>query len=118
MSLPEAATAEIIRLTAVDLASLIKSGELSAVEVTQAHLDRIADVDGTIHAFLYVDGERALEVSDARRCQDRSRRVGGAGWSAARTKTSLPIPGADHLRIQDLGRLAVAVRRNRDPTTS
>ena len=60
MSLPEAPTAEIIRLTAVDLASKIKSGELSAVEVTQAHLDRIADVDGTIHAFLYVDGERAL----------------------------------------------------------
>ena len=58
--LQQFAAAEIVRLTAVDLATKIKSRELSAVEATQAHLDRIADVDGEIHAFLYVDGERAL----------------------------------------------------------
>jgi aspartyl-tRNA(Asn)/glutamyl-tRNA(Gln) amidotransferase subunit A len=51
---------EIIWQTAFDLATKIKSRELSAVEVTRAHLDRIAEVDGEIHAFLYVDGERAL----------------------------------------------------------
>jgi aspartyl-tRNA(Asn)/glutamyl-tRNA(Gln) amidotransferase subunit A len=28
--------------------------------VTRAHLDRIAEIDGEIHAFLYVDGERAV----------------------------------------------------------
>ena len=61
MSLQSAAPSEIIRLTAADLASKIKSRELSAVEVTQAHLDRIAEVDSAIHAFLYVDGARALE---------------------------------------------------------
>ncbi|HET8914260.1 MAG TPA: Asp-tRNA(Asn)/Glu-tRNA(Gln) amidotransferase subunit GatA, partial [Propionibacteriaceae bacterium] len=55
------APSEIIRLTAADLASKIKSRELSAVEVTQAHLDRIAEVDSAIHAFLYVDGARALQ---------------------------------------------------------
>ena len=33
---------------------------MTAVEVTQAHLDRIAAVDGEVHAFLHVDGERAL----------------------------------------------------------
>jgi aspartyl-tRNA(Asn)/glutamyl-tRNA(Gln) amidotransferase subunit A len=60
MTLAEAPNAEIIRQTAVDLATKIKSGELSAVEVTRSHLDRIAAVDGEIHAFLYVDGERAL----------------------------------------------------------
>jgi aspartyl-tRNA(Asn)/glutamyl-tRNA(Gln) amidotransferase subunit A len=50
----------IIASTAAELAGAIASGEISAVEVTRAHLDRIAAVDDTIHAFLYVDGERAL----------------------------------------------------------
>ena len=54
---------EIIRQTAVDLATKISSGELSAVEVTQAHLDRIGEVDDSVHAFLYVDGKRALETA-------------------------------------------------------
>jgi len=50
----------IIHETAERLAAQIKSGERSSVEVTQAHLDRIAAVDGAVHAFLYVDEERAL----------------------------------------------------------
>jgi aspartyl-tRNA(Asn)/glutamyl-tRNA(Gln) amidotransferase subunit A len=60
VSLRQPASTETIRQTAVDLATKIKSGELSAVEVTRAHLDRIAEIDGEIHAFLYVDTERAL----------------------------------------------------------
>ena len=32
---------DLIRLTAADTAAAIASGEVSAVEVTQAHLDRI-----------------------------------------------------------------------------
>jgi aspartyl-tRNA(Asn)/glutamyl-tRNA(Gln) amidotransferase subunit A len=60
----------LIRKTAAELGELIASGEVSAVEVTQAHLDRIAAVDGQINAFLHVDAEVALEqarVVDARR---------------------------------------------------
>ena len=34
---------------------------MSAVEVAQAHLDRIAAVDGQVHAFLHVAGEAALQ---------------------------------------------------------
>ena len=51
---------DLTRLTAVQTASVIAAGEASAVEVTQAHLDRIAAVDGAVHAFLYVDAEGAL----------------------------------------------------------
>ena len=51
---------ELIRLTAADLAARVASGEVSAVEVTQAHLDRIAAVDEAVHAFLHVDTEGAL----------------------------------------------------------
>ena len=51
---------ELTRLTAVQTAEAISSGQASAVEVAQAHLDRIAEVDGQVHAFLHVDTEGAL----------------------------------------------------------
>ena len=55
----------VIRATAAELAARIAARELSAVEVTQAHLDRIAEVDGEVHAFLYVDEARALATAAA-----------------------------------------------------
>ena len=51
------------RLTAAALADALASGELSAVEATQAHLDRIAAVDDDVHAFLQVDAEGALTAA-------------------------------------------------------
>ncbi|NYF17133.1 aspartyl-tRNA(Asn)/glutamyl-tRNA(Gln) amidotransferase subunit A [Microbacterium sp. AK009] len=56
------ASDEIIRLTAADLAARLSGGEMSSVEATRAHLDRIREVDGDVHAFLHVN-ERALEVA-------------------------------------------------------
>jgi aspartyl-tRNA(Asn)/glutamyl-tRNA(Gln) amidotransferase subunit A len=53
-------SAELIRMTAAELAAGIHSRELSAVEVARAHLDRIAEVDGVVHAFLHVAEEAAL----------------------------------------------------------
>ena len=35
---------ELTRLTAAEIAAAVASGEVSAVEVTQAHLDRIVAV--------------------------------------------------------------------------
>jgi aspartyl-tRNA(Asn)/glutamyl-tRNA(Gln) amidotransferase subunit A len=51
---------DLIHLTAAELAGRIHSGEVSAVEAAQAHLDRIAEVDGEVHAFLHVGTEAAL----------------------------------------------------------
>jgi aspartyl-tRNA(Asn)/glutamyl-tRNA(Gln) amidotransferase subunit A len=42
----------------------LRQGEVSARELTQSHLDRIAAVDPTVHAFLEVTGERALASAD------------------------------------------------------
>ena len=56
-------SAELTRMTAAGLAEAIKSGETSAVEVTQAHLDRIAAVDGQVHAFLHVDADGAVAAA-------------------------------------------------------
>ncbi len=51
---------DLTRLTAVETAAAIARREVSAVEVAQAHLDRIAAVDDRVHAFLHVDTEGAL----------------------------------------------------------
>ena len=56
---------DLIRQSAATLAEAIAEGEVSAREVTQAHLDRIAEVDDRVHAFLHVDGEGALATADA-----------------------------------------------------
>lgn len=56
---------DLIRKDASELADLVSSGEVSAVEVAQAHLDRIAAVDGEVHAFLHVDTEGALASAAA-----------------------------------------------------
>jgi aspartyl-tRNA(Asn)/glutamyl-tRNA(Gln) amidotransferase subunit A len=52
---------DLVRSTAVELAALIAAREVSAVEVAQAHLDRIAAVDDRLHAFLHIDADGALE---------------------------------------------------------
>lgn len=52
-------------LSAAELAEKIHSREVTSREVTQAHLDRINDVDGTLHAFLHVGAEEALAAADA-----------------------------------------------------
>jgi aspartyl-tRNA(Asn)/glutamyl-tRNA(Gln) amidotransferase subunit A len=51
---------DLTRLTAVETREAITSGQASAVEVAQAHLDRIAAVDDRVHAFLHVDADGAL----------------------------------------------------------
>jgi aspartyl-tRNA(Asn)/glutamyl-tRNA(Gln) amidotransferase subunit A len=56
---------ELLRAGAAELAGRIASGEVSAREVTAAHLGQIAAVDDRIKAFLHVDGERALAAADA-----------------------------------------------------
>ena len=56
---------DLIRQSAATLATAIAEGELSAREVTQAHLDRIWEVDDRVHAFLHVDAEGALATADA-----------------------------------------------------
>jgi aspartyl-tRNA(Asn)/glutamyl-tRNA(Gln) amidotransferase subunit A len=64
---------DLIRLTAADLAGKIATGEVSAREVAQAHLDQIGAVDGQVHAFLHVDTDGALDAAAA---VDRRRAAG------------------------------------------
>jgi aspartyl-tRNA(Asn)/glutamyl-tRNA(Gln) amidotransferase subunit A len=54
---------ELTRMTAAGLSAALARREVSAAEVTQAHLERIAAVDDRVHAFLHVAAERALEAA-------------------------------------------------------
>ncbi|MGC0249780.1 Asp-tRNA(Asn)/Glu-tRNA(Gln) amidotransferase subunit GatA [Pseudactinotalea sp. Z1748] len=62
----------MIGLTAAELAGHLHAREVTSVEVTQAHLDRIAAVEEQVHAFLNVNTDQALAVAaevDSRRAQ-------------------------------------------------
>lgn len=60
---------DLTRLSAADLASGLAAGDFTSVDATQAHLDRIAAVDGDVHAYLHVNDAALAEASavDARR---------------------------------------------------
>ncbi|UGY93758.1 Asp-tRNA(Asn)/Glu-tRNA(Gln) amidotransferase subunit GatA [Streptomyces gobiensis] len=64
--------ADLIRLTAAETAAKIASGEVTAVEVAEAHLARIEAVDEKVHAFLHIDREGAL--AKAREVDERRAR--------------------------------------------
>ena len=53
----------VIGLAASEVGALIGAGEISAVEVAQAHLDRIEAVDADVKAFLHVDRDGALKAA-------------------------------------------------------
>ncbi|GLW69275.1 glutamyl-tRNA(Gln) amidotransferase subunit A [Kitasatospora phosalacinea] len=56
---------ELIKYTAAETAAAIAKGEVTAVEVARAHLDRIDAVDKKVNAFLHVDHEGALAAARA-----------------------------------------------------
>lgn len=63
-------TTDLAGLTIHETQSQLARGEFSAVELTQAYLDRIATVDDRVRAYLTLAGEQALEQaaeSDRRR---------------------------------------------------
>ena len=62
---------ELHTLTIVEAAERIRTGKLSPVDLVEAHLHRIAALDGRLHAFITVTAEQALE--QARRAETEIR---------------------------------------------
>ncbi|WP_061300284.1 amidase [Herbidospora cretacea] len=62
---------ELHYLTASETSALLRAREISAAEVTQAHLDRIEAVNPQVNAIVTVTAERAL---------DRARELDGGPW--------------------------------------
>lgn len=59
-----ASAPELVRLSAVEMARAVGRGELSSRELVLAHLARIDQEDGRIHAFTTVFREQALREAD------------------------------------------------------
>ena len=62
-------SAELAFLSLAEAADLIKSGELSPVELTQAMLERIAALDSQVHAYVTVFAEEALAAAQEAEAQ-------------------------------------------------
>ncbi|WP_124055181.1 Asp-tRNA(Asn)/Glu-tRNA(Gln) amidotransferase subunit GatA [Arcanobacterium ihumii] len=56
---------EILKKSALELAQMLRAGEISSVELTQACLDNIDRLNPKLNAFLYVDHEGALAQAKA-----------------------------------------------------
>ena len=55
----------MINKTAAEMSVALAKGEVTSVALTKQHLDRIADVDQKVKAFLHVDNENALAQAAA-----------------------------------------------------
>jgi aspartyl-tRNA(Asn)/glutamyl-tRNA(Gln) amidotransferase subunit A len=55
---------EFSDLSLLEASDLLHKGDISSRELTRACLERIAALDGSLHAFLYVAGENALREAD------------------------------------------------------
>ena len=59
-------------LSIQEAAARLRDGSLSSLDLTRAHLERIAERDQAYHAFVYVDIDGAL--AEAARADDALRR--------------------------------------------
>ena len=84
-----------IRRSAAELADDLASGATTSVELTQASLDRIAEVDETLHAFLALNADDALAAA---RASDERRAAG----TPASPLDGVPIAVKDVLTTRGL----------------
>ncbi|PJF25570.1 MAG: Asp-tRNA(Asn)/Glu-tRNA(Gln) amidotransferase GatCAB subunit A, partial [Phototrophicales bacterium] len=56
---------DLTTLTITDALAKLRAREITAVELTQAYLDRIAAYDPAIHAYIQVTADRALAAARA-----------------------------------------------------
>jgi len=95
-----------IRFTAAELARMLRTRQISSVEVTCAHLDRIRSSDTGehgIHAFLHVSAESALatasEVDKARSTGEELHPLAGVPVAVKDVMTTRGIPTTCGSRI-------------------
>jgi aspartyl-tRNA(Asn)/glutamyl-tRNA(Gln) amidotransferase subunit A len=85
---------DLIKLNASELVELLAKREVSAVEVTKAHLDQIAKVGDAVHSFLHISGESALTTAK----EVDAKRAAGETLAAL---AGVPIAVKDNLTTTD-----------------
>jgi len=88
-------TEGLVSKPAHELAAMIQTGEVTSREVTQAFLDRIAETDDEIGAFLHVGADEALAAADAVDAQVKE------GKEPASTLAGVPLALKDLLVTTD-----------------
>jgi amidase len=68
--------ADLLSRPATELAGLVKAGEVSARELTEASLERIEALDQELNAFVHLDPDGALAAADAVEASDERRFAG------------------------------------------
>ena len=111
---------ELTRMTAAELAAAMTAGQVSALEVTDAHLGRI---DACQRAAARLPARRGGQRPRRRPRGGRAPRGRGraraAGRRAAGSQRRVHHHGhAHHLRLAHPRQLAAAVRRDRDPAAA
>src|SRR5471032_602292 len=84
------------QLTISELAAKLASREVSAREITQSCLDRIARVDGKIHAFISHDSADALAQADA-----ADKEISSGATRAQKPLLGIPIAIKDVLAVKN-----------------
>ena len=87
--------AELYELTITEAADLLRQGEISSVELTQAHLDRIRAVEGQVRAFTLVTDELALKQAE-----EADRRF--ASGATVSPLTGIPLAIKDVICTKDI----------------
>lgn len=86
----------MINKSAAEMAAALSAGEITSVELTQAHLDQIAKVDSEVHAFLHVDREGALsqarDVDEKRKSGEKLSPLSGVPLALKDVLTQKGIP--------------------------
>jgi aspartyl-tRNA(Asn)/glutamyl-tRNA(Gln) amidotransferase subunit A len=79
---------------ATDLAAMVRAGDVSAVEVAEAHLDRIAEHDERIHAFLFLARDEAKQqAAEVDAARSRGEELGPLAGVPVAVKDVLAIRG-------------------------
>ena len=88
---------DLVSLTLTEMQAGLKKGEFSSRELVRAALDRISSLDPSLHAFLHVAAESALQSADA---ADKERKSGGATQVAP--LLGIPVAIKDVLTVEGL----------------
>lgn len=78
-----------------ELAAAVRAGRISPVELTRGYLDRIAKLDGTLRAFITVDGDGALAAA-----RTLEREAAAGAWRGP--LHGVPLAHKDLCRIEGL----------------
>ncbi|MEI7743232.1 MAG: Asp-tRNA(Asn)/Glu-tRNA(Gln) amidotransferase subunit GatA [Chloroflexota bacterium] len=92
---------DLTLLTAHEMADRLRAGDTTAHELAAAHLERARRTDRGLHAWLFIDDERALAEADAADARLSAARAGGpAAIAALHPLAGIPVALKDLVSVK------------------